>query len=81
MRAADELIDKLASAMRLSPQLRLAARYVMDNPQDVSISSVRALSHAAEVKPNSFVRLARELGFDGYDDFRETFRAEVRRRR
>ena len=80
MRAADELIAQIGKRYDdLAPQLRLAARYVMDNPHDVSISSVRALSQAAEVKPNSFVRLARELGFEGYDDFRETFRAEVRR--
>lgn len=79
MDSISELMDELGQRYdNLSPQLRLAARYVMDNPQDVSISSVRALSDAASVKPNSFVRLARELGYDGYDDFRELFRKTVR---
>ncbi len=75
------LISLLGTRMdQLSPQLRIAARYVMDNPQDVSISSVRSLSDNAKVKPNSFVRLARELGFDGYDEFREIFRTQVRKK-
>ncbi|MGC6518142.1 MAG: MurR/RpiR family transcriptional regulator [Candidatus Puniceispirillaceae bacterium] len=75
-----QLLDALGKKYdKLSPQLRVAARYVMDNPHDVSISSVRALSHSANVKPNSFVRLARELGYDGYDEFRELFRDEVRK--
>lgn len=74
-----ELIGELGERYQdLSPQLRMAARYVMDNPNDVSISSVRALSEAANVKPNSFVRLARELGYDGYDEFRELFRKNIR---
>ena len=75
------LISHLGARMdTLSPQLRIAARYVMDNPQDVSISSVRMLSDNANVKPNSFVRLARELGFDGYDEFREIFRTQIRKK-
>ena len=75
------LVSLLGTRMdELSPQLRIAARYVMDNPQDVSISSVRSLSDNAKVKPNSFVRLARELGFDGYDEFREIFRAQARKK-
>lgn len=79
MNHVSEIIDALGARFdRLSPQLRLAARYVMDNPDDVSISSVRSLSDLAQVKPNSFVRLASELGFDGYDEFREVFRDQVR---
>ena len=79
MSPIDDLLDQLGKRYEsLSPQLRLAARYVMDNPQDVSISSVRALSDAATVKPNTVVRQAREFGFDGYDEFRETFRDSVR---
>ena len=79
MNHVNDIIDALGARLAdLSPQLRLAARYVMDNPHDVSISSVRALSDLANVKPNSFVRLATELGFEGYDDFREIFRKQVR---
>ena len=80
MPSVQDLISQLGSHYAdLSPQLRLAARYVMDNPHDVSISSVRTLSARANVKPNSFVRLARTCGFDGYDEFREVFRKQIRK--
>lgn len=79
MQTVDHLCDELGQLYEdLPPQLRKAARYVLDNPQDVSISSVRSLADAADVKPNTFVRLASELGFDGYNEFREIFRSKVR---
>ena len=39
---------------------------------------MRTLAANAEVHPNSFVRLARHLGFDGYESLRERFRDFVR---
>ncbi|MEM1160818.1 MAG: MurR/RpiR family transcriptional regulator [Pseudomonadota bacterium] len=62
----------------LTPEARKAARYVLDNPLDVGVSTVREIAEAANVKPNTFVRMARQVGFDGYDDFREPFRAAIR---
>jgi len=63
----------------LTPELRKAATYVLENPQDVGISSIREIATAANVKPNTFVRMAREVGFQGYDDFREPFREDIRK--
>ena len=62
----------------LTPEMRKAAAYVLENPNDVSVSSIREISEAANVKPNTFVRMARSIGFDGYEDFREPFREEIR---
>jgi DNA-binding MurR/RpiR family transcriptional regulator len=39
---------------------------------------MRTLAQDADVHPNSFVRLARHLGFDGYESMRERFRDFVR---
>lgn len=63
----------------LTPELRKAASYVLENPNDVGVSSIREIADAAGVKPNTFVRMARTVGFDGYEDFREPFREEIRR--
>ncbi|WP_343559335.1 MurR/RpiR family transcriptional regulator [Kiloniella sp. b19] len=63
----------------LSPEAQKAARYVLENPQDVGVSTVREIAEAAKVKPNTFVRMARQVGFEGYDDFREPFRDAIRR--
>ena len=69
------LLDTLPS---LSPQLRKAARYVLDHPAEVGVSSISALAEAAGVKPNTLVRMARAVGFDGFDGFREPFREVLR---
>lgn len=58
----------------LSPQLQRAARYMVDHPREVGLHSMRALAARAEVHPNTLVRLARELGFDGFEALRERFR-------
>ena len=63
----------------LTPEAQKAARYVLDNPLDVGVSTVREIADAAKVKPNTFVRMARQVGFDGYEDFREPFRQAIRR--
>lgn len=62
-----------------TPEVRKAAAYVLDNPNDVSVSSIREIAESADVKPNTLVRMAQSLGFDGYEDFREPFRDEVKR--
>ncbi|MEM8732531.1 MAG: MurR/RpiR family transcriptional regulator, partial [Pseudomonadota bacterium] len=63
----------------LTPEAQKAARYILENPQDVGVSTVREIADAAKVKPNTVVRMARQVGFEGYDDFREPFREAIRR--
>jgi DNA-binding MurR/RpiR family transcriptional regulator len=65
----------------LSPQLRKAAQYVLDNPNHVGVGSIREIADAAHVKPNTLVRMARAAGFDGYEDFRHPFRESLRSER
>lgn len=63
---------------QLPTQLQLAARYLIDRPHEVGVQTMRSLATDAGVHPNSFVRLARYLGFQGYEDMRERFRDFVR---
>jgi DNA-binding MurR/RpiR family transcriptional regulator len=62
----------------LTPEARKAATYVLENPRDVGVSTVREIAEAANVKPNTVVRMARQVGFEGYDDFRVPFRDAIR---
>ncbi|MEL6467836.1 MAG: MurR/RpiR family transcriptional regulator [Pseudomonadota bacterium] len=62
----------------LTPEAQKAARYVLENPNDVGVSTVREIAEAANVKPNTFVRMARQVGFEGYEDFRAPFRDAIR---
>ena len=70
-RLADELPD-------FTPQARKAAIYILENPLDVSVSTVREIAKAADVNPNTVMRMARQVGFSGYDDFRAPFREAIR---
>ncbi len=62
----------------LSPQLKRAARYVLDAPDDVALNSMRTVASHAGVHPSTMVRLAKELEFSGYAKFREPFRQRLR---
>lgn len=73
--AALERIE--ARFLSLSPQLRKAARFVIDNPDEIALHSMRSIATRAEVHPNAMLRLARELGFASYAPFRQQFRSWI----
>ncbi|NOD30654.1 MULTISPECIES: MurR/RpiR family transcriptional regulator [Ruegeria] len=74
------VLDRLSQEWdALTPEAQKAARYVLENPTDVGVSTVREIAEAAKVKPNTFVRMARQVGFEGYEDFRAPFREAIRR--
>lgn len=64
----------------LSPQLREAARWVIDHPADVALLSTREQARRAGVTPATMTRLAQRFGLGGYDGVRELFADAVRRR-
>lgn len=73
------VLDRLAGELEdLTPEARKAATYVLENPRDVGVSTVREIAEAANVKPNTVVRMARQVGFEGYEDFRAPFRDAIR---
>lgn len=75
----EAVIDRLLAEFDDLPgQLQLCARYIIDHPQEVGMHSMRTLATRVDVHPNSFVRLARHIGFEGYDAMRERFRDFVR---
>lgn len=77
---SNTVLDRLSDEWdALSPEAQKAARFVLENPQEVGVSTVREIAEAANVKPNTFVRMARAVGFDGYEDFRAPFRDAIRK--
>ena len=74
-----DVLDRLSGEWdALTPEAQKAARYVLENPNTVGVSTVREIAEFAQVKPNTFVRMARAIGFEGYEDFREPFREAIR---
>lgn len=76
---SNSILERLASDLSdLTPEARKVATYVLENPLDVGVSTVREIAEAAQVKPNTVVRMARQFGFEGYEDFRAPFREAIR---
>ena len=76
---SNSILNRLAEELPdLTPEARKAATYVLENPRDVGVSTVREIAEAANVKPNTVVRMARQVGFEGYEDFRVPFREAIR---
>ena len=78
-RNQEEVIARLLEVFtELPTQLQITARYIVDHSYEVGVQTMRSLATEAGVHPNSFVRLARFIGFDGYESMRERFRDFVR---
>jgi len=74
-----DVLERLQSAYSsLSPQLRRGARYLLDQPDDAALRSMRRVAAAADVQPATLVRLAKRLGCSGYDELRDAFRDRLR---
>lgn len=58
----------------LPPMLQRAARYVIDNPREVALNSMRAAAASAGLQSSAMHRLACQLGFDGYEAMRAVYR-------
>ncbi|MFD0860545.1 MurR/RpiR family transcriptional regulator [Roseovarius aquimarinus] len=77
-----DLLEALQAARAdLTPELRKLADFLLENPFEIGVCSIRQLAAKADVKPNTLVRLSRSLGIESYDSFREVFRDEIRQGR
>ena len=61
----------------LSPQLRRAARFVVENPGDIATRSQRHVAEVSNLPAPTFTRLARAVGLESYDGLRDLCRADV----
>lgn len=78
----DQLLTRLTDRRdRMTPQLQRACSYVLDHPVDVAMLSIRKAATASAVTPSTLTRLAKETGFQRYDEFRQVFQDAVQSRR
>nr|WP_245267667.1 MurR/RpiR family transcriptional regulator [Mesorhizobium sp. WSM1293] len=68
----------MASFDTMPEQFQLAARYIIGQPHDVALLSMRDQARAAGVQPATMTRLAKHLGLTGYDELREMYAEAVR---
>ncbi len=72
-RALDELIEHHYD--NLPTKLQQAARYLMHNPEAVALKSMREVAADAGLPASTMNRLARQLGFEGYQPLRDIYKA------
>ncbi|SFT53951.1 transcriptional regulator, RpiR family [Mesorhizobium sp. YR577] len=72
---AELLVERFEN---MPPQLRIAARFVLDHPKDVALMSMREQAHQAGVSHSTMMRLARWLGLEGYEDMRSLYAQALR---
>lgn len=63
----------------MPPQLQVAARFVLERPQDVALMSMRVQAQAAGVSHSTMMRLAEWLGLSGYAALRQAFAGSFRK--
>jgi DNA-binding MurR/RpiR family transcriptional regulator len=61
-----------------SPAIAGFAAWAAENPQEIAFHSLRPLAGRAGVNVNTVYRVARALGFDGFDACRAAFQAALR---
>lgn len=75
-----DLLDRMKDQLySLPPEIQKAAAYLLEEPASIGVLSARQQAQTAGVKPNTMVRLARQLGYEGYDGFRAVFQEDILR--
>jgi len=67
---SERMLERLPDMTR---QLALSARFLVDHPDSVVISSMREIAGRVGVAPATLLRLARLLGYQDWSDFREVY--------
>lgn len=72
------ILDDISAALPKMPaKLACAARYAIDNPEQIALVSMRGVASNAGVAPPTMQRLAHHFGFGAYEAFRDRFREEL----
>lgn len=74
MGARQEILDQFDA---LTPTMQAAARFIVDHPNEVVIASMRTVAEKAHAQPATLVRLAQQLGYDGWPQLKSAFAAEL----
>lgn len=61
-------------------RLAQVAAFAVDRPDDVTFGTVAAIAEQAGVQPSTLVRFAQSLGYQGFSELQDVFRARLRDR-
>lgn len=74
----EQMINAIADRHpSMSKRFRQIAQYVVQNPNDVALESVKTIATAAGVQPSSLVRFAQAFDFAGFSEMQRVFQARL----
>ena len=77
-RTFEDLAAHLAQCHgQLSDRLRQIAEFAVQRPNDMALGTVSSLAQAIGVQPSAMVRFANSLGYEGFTDMQQVFRARL----
>ncbi|HET9147239.1 MAG TPA: RpiR family transcriptional regulator, partial [Acetobacteraceae bacterium] len=68
----------LARHEAMPKRLSQVARFALDHPDQMALSTVAELAAAATVQPSTLVRFAQSLGYSGFSELQQVFRSQLR---
>ena len=82
MQSIDELASDISKSFdAMSPNFRRIASFLLENPDEVAMSSTRQLAARLDMDPSNLVRFAQEFSFSGFLELKELFQNQIRRSR
>ena len=73
-----DLVTLIKSREKHLPRRTLqVARFLLNHPEDVALSSIVELGRLSGVQPSTISRFARDLGFDGFNGMQNVFRQRL----
>jgi DNA-binding MurR/RpiR family transcriptional regulator len=70
----------IKSQQNLPKRLTQVAEYALQCPDEIAFGTTSSIANAAGVQPSTMVRLAHQLGYEGFTAFQNVFRERLRNR-
>jgi DNA-binding MurR/RpiR family transcriptional regulator len=67
-----------ARAPNLPRRLTQVATYALDHPDEVAFGTAASVAQESGVQPSTLVRFSQALGYEGFSDLQDVFRARLR---
>jgi DNA-binding MurR/RpiR family transcriptional regulator len=64
----------------LPKRLNQIAAFVLDHPDEIAFGTVASIAEQADVQPSTLVRFSQAMGYQGFSELQEVFRARLRDR-
>jgi DNA-binding MurR/RpiR family transcriptional regulator len=70
----------IARGKTLPKRLSQIAAFALEHPDDIAFGTVASIAEQAQVQPSSLIRFSQAMGYQGFSELQEIFRARLRER-